>query len=211
MRNLSLYAFLLVLLFSSQVEAQTVINFDNLSADTAVTNQYPEATFSSTFGNTNWAVADNFGSSLPNIIGTGPTVSNISADEPTYIDFTNPVHNLTFVGVAIDDVGKVAEVRVFVNGNLNSTVDIIGQGNVNVPVTVDLSAFQNVTRIEIVNITDGEGMGWDDFSFNVGATSISVPIMNQWGMIIFILLAGLGAVYYLRRQRRTVSLYFRQL
>jgi hypothetical protein len=30
----------------------------------------------------------------------------------------------------------------------------------------------------------------------------SVPTMTEWGMIIFIALAGLGSVYYLRRQRR---------
>ena len=30
----------------------------------------------------------------------------------------------------------------------------------------------------------------------------SVPTMNEWGLIIFMILAGLGAVYYIRRQRR---------
>ena len=30
----------------------------------------------------------------------------------------------------------------------------------------------------------------------------SVPTMTEWGMIIFIVLAGIGSVYYLRRQRR---------
>ena len=30
----------------------------------------------------------------------------------------------------------------------------------------------------------------------------AVPSMTEWGMIIFMALAGLGAVYYLRRQRR---------
>jgi hypothetical protein len=29
--------------------------------------------------------------------------------------------------------------------------------------------------------------------------------MTEWGMIIFIVLAGLGAAYYLRRQRRIES------
>jgi len=29
----------------------------------------------------------------------------------------------------------------------------------------------------------------------------SIPTLTQWGMIIFIVLAGLGAVYYLRRQK----------
>jgi hypothetical protein len=35
--------------------------------------------------------------------------------------------------------------------------------------------------------------------------SSSIPTMNQWGMIIFVVLAGIGAVYYLRRQRRVRS------
>jgi len=34
-----------------------------------------------------------------------------------------------------------------------------------------------------------------------GPTPTSVPTMNEWGMIIFILLAGLCSVYYLRRQK----------
>ncbi|MDA8431982.1 MAG: hypothetical protein M0Z60_03345 [Nitrospiraceae bacterium] len=28
------------------------------------------------------------------------------------------------------------------------------------------------------------------------------PAMNEWGMLVFIGLAGIGAVYFLRRQRR---------
>jgi hypothetical protein len=30
----------------------------------------------------------------------------------------------------------------------------------------------------------------------------SVPTVTEWGMIIFVVLAGLGSVYYIRRQRR---------
>ena len=33
----------------------------------------------------------------------------------------------------------------------------------------------------------------------------SVPTMNEWGMIIFMALAGLGAVFYLRRSKRAES------
>jgi hypothetical protein len=32
--------------------------------------------------------------------------------------------------------------------------------------------------------------------------SVSIPTMTEWGMIIFVVLAGVGAVYYLRRQPR---------
>jgi uncharacterized repeat protein (TIGR01451 family) len=34
-------------------------------------------------------------------------------------------------------------------------------------------------------------------------TPAVVPTMTEWGMIIFIILAGAGSIYYLRRQRRT--------
>jgi hypothetical protein len=36
-------------------------------------------------------------------------------------------------------------------------------------------------------------------------TTEAVPTMNQWGMIIFMVLAGLGSVYYLRRRKRVKS------
>lgn len=32
--------------------------------------------------------------------------------------------------------------------------------------------------------------------------SLSVPTLSQWGMILFMVLAGLGSVYYVKRQRR---------
>jgi len=32
--------------------------------------------------------------------------------------------------------------------------------------------------------------------------SDSIPTMNEWGMIVFMILAGLGAAYYLRRQKK---------
>jgi hypothetical protein len=36
-------------------------------------------------------------------------------------------------------------------------------------------------------------------------TSTSVPTMTEWGMIIFMLLAGLGAVYFIRRHKAAQS------
>jgi hypothetical protein len=30
----------------------------------------------------------------------------------------------------------------------------------------------------------------------------AIPAMTEWGIIIFMILAGLGSVYYLRKQRR---------
>jgi hypothetical protein len=42
-------------------------------------------------------------------------------------------------------------------------------------------------------------------SITLSQRAIGVPALNVWGMIIFMALAGLGAVYYLRRQRRVKS------
>lgn len=35
--------------------------------------------------------------------------------------------------------------------------------------------------------------------------TVAIPTMTEWGMVIFIVLTGLGAVYYLRRQRKSES------
>ena len=48
-----------------------------------------------------------------------------------------------------------------------------------------------------VNAPDPTGI---DFSLSGQVTA--VPTMTEWGMIIFMLFAGLGAFYYLRRQPR---------
>jgi len=44
----------------------------------------------------------------------------------------------------------------------------------------------------------------DDLSLILSrsSTATAVPTVNEWGMIIFMIFAGLGSVYFLRRQRR---------
>lgn len=40
-----------------------------------------------------------------------------------------------------------------------------------------------------------------NFAYNACPTTTAVPSMTEWGMIIFMVLAGLGAVYFIRRQK----------
>jgi hypothetical protein len=56
--------------------------------------------------------------------------------------------------------------------------------------------------------------GWNDavcslaggyFIVEFDGPAEAVPTMTEWGMIIFVLFAGLGAIVYLRRQRRAES------
>jgi len=47
--------------------------------------------------------------------------------------------------------------------------------------------------------------GFDIGAYEYQAASVSVPTMNEWGLIIFMILAGLGAIYFIRRQKRVES------
>jgi hypothetical protein len=156
-----------VLLSGGGRAGATIINFDDLPNNTIVTNQYPEATFSSNPGFVNWTTAQDLGSSPPNFICTGPASGGIDCAHDVFVDFTNPVNNLRFVGVGVNNTGVVAQVDVFVNGINTATVPMIGQGNPFVPVPVDLTAFPDVTRIAIHDVTDRGG--------SVGTTSRSTP------------------------------------
>jgi hypothetical protein len=63
-----------------------------------------------------------------------------------------------------------------------------------------------------LKFVDGQ-RGDDDLTVNnviidqggPGQGDVAVPTMTEWGIIIFILLAGVGSVYYLRRQSRIQS------
>jgi hypothetical protein len=55
-------------------------------------------------------------------------------------------------------------------------------------------------------IPTDEWVGYDGGNFGPNfqfvSASTAVPTMTEWGMIIFMTLAGFGSAYYLRRQRR---------
>ena len=48
----------------------------------------------------------------------------------------------------------------------------------------------------------GEGTTCDPNPCLQGPGSQAIPTLNEWGMIIFMILAGAGAVFYMRKQRR---------
>lgn len=171
MRLLKLFVFTLALPFVLRADD---INFDNLPVNTVVSSQYPQAVFSSDPGEVLLTVAQNLGSSLPNFICTALAAGAIDCTHSVIVKFTSPVNNLTFLGTGVNDTGKVAEVDVFQNGVLSSTVDMVGISTI-APVLVDLSAFTNVTSIDIHNVTDTAGIGWDDFIFNTGTASMPEP------------------------------------
>jgi len=142
---------------------QVSIDFDNLPNATAVTNQYPQLTLSSATGlnNSTLNLAATFKTSVPNILCTP------GCDEPTYIDFTRPARDVKFKAVGVNDTNQVFTVRVHRQGLPVTRLEYTGQGLPYEPLLVDLSALGDITRVELVEITDTAGVGWDDFSFTV--------------------------------------------
>jgi hypothetical protein len=146
---------------------QNVIDFADLADGTVVTNQYPGVTFSSAAGNVNY-VSDQSEYNTPSFICTGPAGGSIDCTADTIVDFTSPVSGLTLDAVGIQDTGQVAEVEVYGAGGLLGTVSIIGDAGGYTAQLVDLSAYSDVTSIDITGITDPAGIGWTNFSFTTG-------------------------------------------
>ena len=82
------------------------------------------------------------------------------------VDFTKPVRNLRFHAIGVNDTGSAATITVLQSGMAAMTQPLNGMGDLNTPVEVDLSSFMAVTRVEVGTITDGGGLGLDDFSFD---------------------------------------------
>jgi hypothetical protein len=175
-----------------------VIDFDDLGNGVVVTNQYAGVTFSSDPGFEVLTTAQSLGSSTPNFICSGQGGS-INCVSPIYVDFATGVSGLSFLQVGDNTPGDVGDVRVFSGATLLGTVDIMSDAAPFTPGLIDLGAFSNITRIEIVNITDAAGLGFDDFTFTVGAGAIPEPA--TWAMMI----GGFALVGASMRRRRTAA------
>jgi hypothetical protein len=189
MKTILYYLTLFVILLVPCVEAYAApqaINFDSLAAGTNVTNQFSPAVFSS-IPDYAMQVIDcstcGHGSSLPNYIGpirvNGAPDPSPNSTHDLYVDFTQPVRNLKFFAIGVNNSGVVGKVDIFQNGTFLTTVDIIGDGTYESPDLVDLRAFTDVTRIHVHSITDAAGFGYDDFTFGTGVTSLAFEVIDS--------------------------------
>ena len=178
------------------------INFDGLAPDTTVTNQFPEATFSSNVGFEIRTLSRVFAPSTPNFICTGTSAGGSNCSQDVFVSFTNPVNALSFLVVGINSVGTIGLVDIFDASNmLLGTVNIVGEGRTPTPGLVELGAFSNVGKISIRNVTDAYGLGYDDFTFNTDAMAIPEPAT--------LALVGLGLAAAGLSRRRARSLHTR--
>lgn len=146
-----------VALSASQAQT-TVIDFDDLPGGTLVTSQYhPHANFSSPEGC--YVVVGGSFTSPPNVMRSGPNGSTGTAD--IFIDFPTPLRNLQFWGFGANSGGFAARFNLFENGVLTLTYDWPGftEGGRH----AEFFNRDQITRLEIVNITTPGGISWDDF------------------------------------------------
>ena len=205
MKKIALLLMTVVLLFGLVGYASAVpvvIDFDDQPqlgvTGGVITNQYGGVLFSSTAGFVNYITTQpSYNSTKPNFLCTGPVGGSINCTAETILTFATPVSNLTFDGMGINNVGKVAEIDVYVSGILAATLDVIGNSQGLDPVPQDLSAYSNITQIRIHDITDGAGIGWDTFKYDQAGTAVpeaSTLLLLGSG------LAGLGGITWRHRK-----------
>jgi len=143
------------------------VNFDTLANRTVITTQYAGVTFSSVSGQQNVALSFvGGGSSAPNILCTSSVESGLNCTQPTYLAFATPVSNVRFIGTGIDaPVGvTIATATIYAGGTVLNTRTVISAGSAAASV-INFTGFSGITRLEITNITDPGGIGWDSFTY----------------------------------------------
>ncbi len=183
-----------------------VVNFDDLTNGTVVTNQYAaqDVTFSSTGGEEILVTTQSsYMSTPPNFICSG-TGGGIDCTATVIFSFATPVDNLQFdaLGNSTAIGSPFAEADIYQNEILTvSDLDLlVSQGNY-LPDHQNLSAYSDITEVLIHDNTDPAGTGYDTLSFTPNGTSkSSVPEPSSLPM----LLAGLGLIagaFHFRRKK----------
>lgn len=152
-------------------------------------NVSPHATFSTEpgAGLYYFSGGNAVGSSPPNNITAAVNPDAFPFSSDLYVDFTAPVNNLSLAVSSDNDSGKIAEIAVHHFAGM-TTLDVEGNGDTSDAIPIDLSGFTNVTRIEVINVTDTFGLSYDDFRF---VPAIVIPEPSSMA-ILFVMLTMLS-------------------
>ncbi len=92
--------------------------------------------------------------------------------------------------------GKIATIDLYRSSSLITTLDMIGNGNLFSPQTVDLSIYSNITKVVVRDQTDAYGVGFFDIAVNSGSPS-AVPEPSTYALFSL----GLGGLAFLKRRQ----------
>lgn len=140
---------------SARVEVH--IHFDDLEGGTPVRDQYGDV------------VTFDDGS------GTAYSALGLATSPPYYLccsssvglDFARPVSDLTVFMTGANNSGVASIARVFTSDGTYE-VELVGTGSYSDQIPIDLTEFEEVTRLELQS-NDPFGVGWDDFRFTTTA------------------------------------------
>jgi len=195
--------------YGMDTASANVVNFDDLTDGTVVTNQYAsqDITFSSANGEQILVTAQSeYQSTPPNFICTG-SGNGIDCAGTVIFNFATAVNDLQFDAVGNQNaIGtSFAEADIYENGVLTvSNVQLlVSQGNF-LPDHQNFSAYSDITEVVIFNNTDPAGTGYDTISFDPLSNS-GVPEPATWAMMLI----GFGVVgFAMRRPLRKVVVPF---
>ncbi len=129
--------------------------------------------------------------------GTALLLYNHDTD-PFDFNFSSDILRVGAYVTCADDNTNTVTLNVYDSGNTlleSQSVPCVDISNLG----TNFIGIQNsggIQRIEFI----GAYMVIDLLTFEEGV-GVQVPTMNEWGLIIFMVFAGLGAIYYLRKKR----------
>lgn len=193
--------------------AQTTINFDidpasnPIPDNTVINNTYSTqgVTFScvgctTASSNVFAESAPAYAVSDPNVISIFSYTPNITAYEGTIeARFTCPIRGQRVTSVTIQATGYYDNAAAFLYAYDSGDVQV--SGSIDYMSALETSQMivsgSDIEYVRFSGYSTFQGATFDDLVFTCSGQQIAVPGMNQWGMMIFLVFAGLGAVYYL--------------
>jgi hypothetical protein len=195
------------------------INFDNVADGTVINNTYASqgVTFTSSctachgevyaLNSPNARSTSNVVSVYPDTVHYTSTGSFPEDDGVITATFSCRPTHVTLWALPDDDEASAFlyaydssdnEIDSYISAGFNSTNELM---------TVNAPPGQSIAYVRFAGQSE-DLVAFDDLTFTGGtcdAHAAAVPTMSEWGTIIFIVLSGLGAVYYLRRKKSLES------
>ncbi len=111
----------------------------------------------------------------------------LDANDPTLLNLSN-------IQLYTDSTHPSRYIEEFANSLISASSDIAGMTMILTPLpgSGTLCDGGTVSTFSVQGLVDG-------------VPPLQVPTMTEWGMIIFMVLAGFGSIYFMRRKRRAES------